>query len=284
MIELKTGDDVLKMLDTACDVKSVHALVHPDAARALLEINTRNRTILYNRVKTHVQSIRDGRWKLITDGIGIDWNGDLFNGQHRLLAIIEADTPCEVFFMTGLDPEGRLVTDVGRARTMTDQLQMNGYGAGRTHTAAALRLLYRLDHDLITTVNAFKSMAVPHDVLMDYLRTSINYEELNDAVNAAHMAAVSAGVNRSSYAAFMYMVRQIDGPASARFHEALVSGANLEKHDPILTLRGVLARLQEHRNNVWHLAMYAKTWNAWRAGRKMEYMAVRPDEKVQKLR
>lgn len=281
-LELKTGDDVMDILREPDERRALHVRVWPEAARAFLDINQRNRTIVQTRVEHHAQALREDRFQLINNGLGVDTNGDLADGQHRLLGIVRADIPGEFWMITGLDPATREVIDTGRARTMKDTLHMHGYGRGHNTTAAALRLLYKLDNDMIGNPHSKEQQAIPHDVLMRYLEATGAWEDLIDATNAAYVASKGApGLNRSAYTAFIYQVRQLDRGAADVFHDQVTHGAGLDRDDPVLRLRSVLAKLSDRRALLWHYALYIKVWNLYRTGRKVQNLTLRVDEELQ---
>jgi hypothetical protein len=95
-------------------------MVTPEHAKHLLGRNVINRTIRWGWVKYLARQIRQGRWELLSDAIGIRKDGVLINGQHRLLAIIEAGVPAPLFIVRGLSEGAFMVTDRGKMRTLPD--------------------------------------------------------------------------------------------------------------------------------------------------------------------
>jgi hypothetical protein len=185
--------------------------------------------------------------------------------------------------ITGLDPKTREVIDTGRARKMGDTLAMHGYGRGQNQTAAALRLLFKIEHDLISGPHSREQYSVPHDVLMRWLESNIDWEMLVDCTNVATTTRKNApGLNTSAYCAFLYQVRGLNEIKAAAFNERVSSGAELQRDDPELRLRSVLAKLTDSRNLVWHYSLYVKTWNLRQQGRKTKNLALRLDEAMQR--
>ena len=282
-LELRTGEDVMDVLADPKLRRSLLVNVWPDAARAFLDINQRNRTVTQSRVNEHALALQQGRWQLINNGLGLDTNGDLADGQHRLLGIIRADMPGLFWMVTGLDVKAREVIDTGRARTMKDTLQIHGYGRGHNHAAAAARFLYKLDHDMVQGPHSKETSTIPHDVLMRYIEQDLDFEFLIDCVNRATVTTKSVpGMNRSAYTVFLYQVRMMDETKAAVFNERVHTGANLQRNDPELRLRNLLAKMTDRRSLTWHYALYVKTWNLRCLGRKIENLALRIDESLQK--
>tara|TARA_R110002167_G_scaffold26380_7_gene90910 strand:- start:3034 stop:3915 length:882 start_codon:yes stop_codon:yes gene_type:complete len=104
-------------------------LIAPEAAYVWLD--TRNndnwRGLKPAQVAKYLRQIRNGQWVVTHEAIGFDWNGQLFDGQHRLAAIVEYGKPVPMRVVVGVDPKAREVVDSGMARTVGDTLAASGY-------------------------------------------------------------------------------------------------------------------------------------------------------------
>lgn len=101
--------------------------VTPEMARELLNKNPNNRIPSPANVNTYKEEMLKGEWMIGTDSIGIDTNGDLCNGQHRLLALIQSGlTGVWLPFMEGLNPRILEKADTGKKRSASDVLVMHG--------------------------------------------------------------------------------------------------------------------------------------------------------------
>lgn len=283
-VEIKTADDAMSVV---CDQKTpiaIRALIHPDAARALLELNTRNRTLNPGRVNSLVQALKHNEWLLVNNGIAVDTEGDLLDGQHRLQACINANRPIEVYLHAGSDPRGRLVIDTGRSRSLYDTFKSTGHelAGGSTNTAAAIRLLYRYHNGLITNRSSSGSEALSHSTLIAYSDQHIDLQRLGWISSRAKADSDNIpGVLRSAHTASLYLLYARDPYHAGAFHERLRSGVNLSSGDPELALRNVLARLgTNYRRGDWHLCVYLKAWNARVRDKKIQVLAMRENEQV----
>lgn len=288
MIELKTGQDVLDLLCNVTAHDARHVRIHPDAARALLELNTTNRVIMSRHVETLARVLREGGWQLINNGIAISDKGDLVDGQHRLTAVVLANVAAEFWLHTGQDVETRAVIDVGKKRSLADLLTMAGYGRSRNTEAAALSLLYRYDTDDLFLATG-GSIGAPNDVLIDYVQQSINFDQLSRCVGEAHAVQHNTPqFNRSALAALLYLAYSRDVFIAAAFVERLRTGADLRNGDPELTLRNTVARLERSSNrsyrNTWHFCLYAKAWNARRKNKSIHILRFLDTENVPEVR
>ena len=94
-------------------------------AKRILQHNGINRKISDDRVKCYAKDLKEGNWQLNGEPIVIDENGDLKNGQHRLSAVIYANTPMTTVVIRG-QSESVSVYDRGRNRSVSDCLVMDG--------------------------------------------------------------------------------------------------------------------------------------------------------------
>ena len=80
-----------RRLVRANPMKTEVVLVTPLLAKKWLERNTDNRDIRPSVVTGLAESITRGEWVLSHQGIAFAKSGRLLDGQHRLLAIVEAN-------------------------------------------------------------------------------------------------------------------------------------------------------------------------------------------------
>ena len=117
-------------------------LITPKMAYEFLEGNTHNRTLRQNVVERYARDMKAGQWRLTHQAIAFNAKKVLIDGQHRLWAVIESDTPTR--FMVAFDaPDDSVgVIDSGVIRDDLDHLQL-GFNADVTkyQTAMAKRLL-----------------------------------------------------------------------------------------------------------------------------------------------
>jgi hypothetical protein len=72
------------------------------AAKILETRNPKNRPFNHSTVTSYAADIRAGHWVLSHQGIAFDENGDLMDGQHRLMAVVAAKTAIQSLVTTGI--------------------------------------------------------------------------------------------------------------------------------------------------------------------------------------
>ena len=89
------------------------------AARRLLAINTGNRRVSQRRIGQLAAQMRGGHYENTGEPIIVSDNGVLNNGQHRLLAVIEADAAVEMDIRFGIPRKAFVKTDTSPAAAPT---------------------------------------------------------------------------------------------------------------------------------------------------------------------
>ncbi len=106
-------------------------IITPDMALSWLEkVNTNNRPVIDAYVHRLARDMKEGRWILTHEGIAFGPDGTLLDGQHRLWAIVEAETPIRMHVWFNVPPEALMAIDTGKARSLADILHLGG-GFGR---------------------------------------------------------------------------------------------------------------------------------------------------------
>jgi len=100
-------------------------VITPDIARHYLKMNTINRHISDVKVAQYVRDILNGRWKSDTaECIKFSNTGKLIDGQHRLTAIVKANTPVSMCVVEGLADDVFSVLDTGKSRNAGDSFKV----------------------------------------------------------------------------------------------------------------------------------------------------------------
>ncbi len=119
-------------------ISTVLEKVTPDAARRMLGNNVKNRRLKTRLVDRLVNDIKSGDFHITHQGIALDKDDNLIDGQHRLSAVIEAGIPVEMYVTRGLDPEMMNVVDIGAKRSQADVLAIHGHHSSLVLAAAAI--------------------------------------------------------------------------------------------------------------------------------------------------
>lgn len=237
-------------------------------ANDLLKTNIGNRTVRKNRVNNYATQMRRGQWQLTGDPIRISKSGKLLDGQHRLMAIIESDTPVETFVAEGLDDEVFTVLDSGLGRSPSDALSFAGI-ASSSHIAPVVRLLIGIENELNIFNTEAMSLVTRQDIL-DY--TESNIELLQWAVNLGQRIDKSVDGIRTAWA--VLAVVGASATSVERFEQfvnPIIDGAGLSTGDVRLALRNWLARQRQWHSNSTkeNIGTFIRAYNNYLAGNQV---------------
>ncbi len=105
-------------------MKTEIVMVTPTLAKKWLERNVENRDIRPSVVAGLAAAIQRGEWVLSHQGIAFSKSGWLIDGQHRLLAIVEANRSVQMTVTHDVDDEAFKVMDIGVKRSVSDVLHI----------------------------------------------------------------------------------------------------------------------------------------------------------------
>lgn len=94
--------------------------ITPEKAKEYLKHNVKNRTVKVGTVASYARDILRGEFVTTHQGIAFNTEGELFDGQHRLLAVIAADTPVEMMVARDVPNAAVYATDRGVSRSVRD--------------------------------------------------------------------------------------------------------------------------------------------------------------------
>lgn len=248
-------------------------LVSPGTAMTWLEGNTHNRPIRQGDVDKWATDMREGRWVLNGDTVKFDTEGTLVDGQHRLWAVIQADTCVAMTVARNVPLEAQDTIDIGSRRTAGDQLILGGADLSRAaaqSTSAIVRglFLYEGKRASQTEVLAF---ARAH---ADRLGQAVYY------VNASKTAGLRGG---TIYGLAFYVLSEVDFEDATTFMRDVTTGEGLVQGDPQYALRSRFLRTPPRTDRSpssvkVNMAYVVKAWNAWREGRKLQHIRYALDE------
>jgi len=115
--------------------------ITPTMAKTILLKNNYNRKIKPYQVESLTRDILSGNWKENGDAIRVMKDGTLLDGQHRLMACINADLPIKSILVTNLQDDVMPTIDSGIKRTYNDQLVLRGISYSGQVAAAIAHMI-----------------------------------------------------------------------------------------------------------------------------------------------
>lgn len=175
--------------------------ITPKQAEHYLGTNTANRPVRKWWVHHLSRIISEGRWRLTHNGIAFNCDGTLLDGQHRLMAIVEAGKPVKMNVTVGLPRDSVFAIDQGVQRTITDVGgSAVGIEQGITQAEAACA---RAMMNGITPLYHGRRQMVTHEEMITFIlrhRDAIAFAIASTPSGAIKVAPVRGVLARAWYA------------------------------------------------------------------------------------
>jgi len=109
------------------EVSISKVMITPEMARSLLENNPINRTPPKTKVNEYASDMLSGDFLFAGHTVCLSKERKLLDGQQRLMACVQSDTPFYTILVENLPEDIIRVIDSGKKRTYSDQLKMDGH-------------------------------------------------------------------------------------------------------------------------------------------------------------
>ena len=236
----------------------------PELAKTIYEINLDNRSGRNVKVAQYAADMAAGNWAMNGEPIIISRCGNLNDGQHRCLAVIESNSTIPTAIMFGVERETRLTVDQGGMRSASDFLAMEGVPNAALSAAIARMVIAFEDSG---GVNLSGTGRVTSAEIRQRVAT-----DLNIAASAkfggtnAHHSRVFAG---GSLVGFVhYIFSRVDRHEAEVFLLGVCRGEGLRARDPAHTLREkLIAAGKTGRDR--KIKLFIQAWNFHRRGMKV---------------
>lgn len=242
--------------------------VNAEKAGAYLEKNKRNRRIRWPWVHELAEIMLAGQWKQNTgQTVKIAVNGEIVDGQHRMLAIIEANKKqpgiaIGVHFATGLELAVHDAIDTGKARNACDVFTREGIkNANKIPSMITAYLAFKAG------ARAVDNFSKPsNQQILDFYRCDEMFWQAVSAMTTAWYLAFAKILSPSTIGGLYCIFYDINQQAAYDFMDQLCTGFNI-KNDSMKLLR---TKLMQDRHAMRKMpkklrnALIIKTWNLYR--------------------
>lgn len=250
------------------DAVSEVTTITPEDATRWLQANCKNRPVRKRHVEFLANEIKNGNWQVNGQPIIIADNEQVLDGQHRLLAVIEAGMSIKTMVTYGIPESAFATIDTGAVRTSADALCLHFEEYPQMvvkAVAAAVPWLKQLEKGSIhhgrTKISNTEVIHYAKDHLPMFERagTLLHYPKDN--------RPMSIGVGTALYEFFA----RKDEEAADKFFESVFTGENLERGDVEFVLRAAFQKDAQRVSSKLPLNVKArmtiKAWNWRRRGR-----------------
>lgn len=275
---------------TSCPEEASFEMIGPKEAEAILAKNTNNRIPSRRWIKDLADVMVAGEWVLNGESIIIDEDGQLLDGQQRLLAVVESGCTVPMTVIRGIKPTASKTIDLGRKRSAADWLRMRGESNCAT-LAAGVRALVHLER--FGALHVGQNSASTQAKKSSYVSpTEVEaWIKAHPSVRLAASAAVSLLnaqrlMSPSVLTCLHYLFTLSSAEEAADFFKKLDTGEGLVASSPIYRLREKLTNDKLGGKTLpqnYVAALAIKAWNAFREGRTVGLLKVLASESLPRI-
>lgn len=249
-------------------MKSYLQEIDPEKAKDLLRTTKLNRSLNQNWVTTLSRDMRSGHWQPTPQGLVLDEQGNLLDGQHRLSAVVRADMPVTFWVTEGAPADMFKHLDGGRSRSMSDRLKISGY-SDASQLAAIARKVYAWRIGQPWSYNITPTR--------EELQEVIDKEPLlADAAKFAHGWRSRPAPATAAFAWWLFA--NVDAEDGTWFMDRLSNGTELTENSGVWAVYDRLWRQAppgKFQKPQLTLAFMINGWNAQRDGREVRRLMFR---------
>lgn len=233
--------------DNIADVgETLDVLIDPDTARKWLSRNRHNRKISSVVVDRYSTDMSNGRWPYTHQGIAFDNQGHLLDGQHRLLACLQANATFPSQVTINLPESAGRAIDQGKSRSIADVATLvTGQSVESAAIAVCIRMMGSVD-TRTPTVTRTESV----EFYQKHKENVLAALQMLPRKTPGARAGVRAVIARALYT--------IDRLRLERFCEILCTGRYSPGEESALALREYLLKVVAISTQI-HLEMYRRT-------------------------
>jgi hypothetical protein len=242
--------------------------VTPGLASELLKRNPDNRNLKPLKAQHFASDMLNGRWAFNGEPIIVAKTGELNDGQHRLTALIEANTTLPFLFVFGVERESRITVDQGSARGAGDYLAMEGFHYSNN---AATTAKYVIAYERSGGRHLSARKDVTNAEVVSRVRTD---PRITEAAAYAHKFLKSYRhlAAHSIIATAHYLLSDIHPAEAESYLDQVCLGENIKRGDPAFAVRSALAGERKYRGDALEIIFHG--WNRYRSGQTLQLVRV----------
>lgn len=256
-------------VEAADQVRADVEAIGPAEARVYIGEKRQNRYLSRPYVDRLAGAMERGEWSLNGEAIKTDLEDKVFDGQHRLEAILRSGVRIVTVVVHGLDPRSVETVDMGRRRTLADILALREENSAH-RLASGVVFYWRYRNTTLTTRGiSGRKWPTPQQSL-DLLETKPDIREgILWSDHVYRHIKLSPSVALGMFQAFA----DVDLDHTLKFYDSLAHDRELPADDPRTVFRRQVASEWEAQARThtrpWRereAAWMVKAWNAWRQG------------------
>lgn len=244
--------------------------ITPEMSAHFLSKNTNNRKITEKNVTAIAHALYRGEWALNGETIKFDHDGNVIDGQHRLMACVRTGIPFQSYVVNNLPPESFTTIDIGSKRTAADILSIH-HAPNSTNIASIAKCYIEARHNKGWALSRLR--ATNEQILAEYKTNPELYQKL---------AGLYQHISKFANTSFMAICKSAIEIYGDRWLESTISkiktGQNLEHGDPCLALREWAINNKDKKTRSSSRAIYVKAVKAMATGTTIKMLRHNSDQ------
>ena len=237
-------------------------------AESLLKGNENNRKKKRYLINDLVFQMKEGLWKENGEGIIVDKDGFLKDGQHRCMAVIEADYSYQCPLISGVDPDVMDTIDTGVNRSLSDILHLDGF-LYHSEMAAMIRRIIAFDNGKIREYGSDKdtkyrvSNRMGHQYAHKY---KSQLYRLCKSVGRVYGHQVHHILSKSDIGTILYALGGFSYNMEHVDFVGRLTGVEVKAHTPAYWVYKKLAQAKKDKTPIglkWKVYAAIKAWNLY---------------------
>lgn len=245
--------------------------ITPDYANSLLAKNKINRPVSLHTVSRYVHDIKNNQWKETAQVIQVSTKGNLLDGQHRCLAVIESGKSINQIVAVNCPDNSFDVIDTGKIRNAGDTLGIMGVKYS-TNIAVAVKIAILYNRNYYNSRTRDARIVTNEDVRKFYKKTYDFWEEACKFLTSEYKRGGKL-TGFGTLVAVYFLTNETDETDAEKFILQLATGENLEPRSPILAYRNKITDFRVKQVSLqkdFQMKYIIKTWNYWRKNKSIK--------------
>lgn len=224
-------------------------LITPNIALALLDSMGPNRHVSWGKVEQFAADMEAGNWYVHGQGLSIDVDGILKDGQHRMWALLQTELSFYMVVTRNVSSAAMPAIDAGKVRRAADDNVLEGIENG-ARIAPPINLIAKLEkaaekHIKLLSLGNIKLSRFQIRDIRDRLLAE---RDIMPSIRLASRLYSGTKVPQAAGAAAHFLGTRMYGEEFANaIMEALATGQGLIAGDPAMAARNRFNRLRDQR-------------------------------------
>lgn len=254
--------------------------ITPAMAEEMLKKNTQNRPLNQNYAQLYAKDMKAGNWKLNGEPIIFDDNGNLIDGQHRLMAVVIAGVPVDMLVVYGVGSDSFETIDSGKKRTAADAFSLSGI-TNPFVMSGIISVYLSIAKSVSTNESLAKRCVTTSGVLDEYNRSPRFWEDIKKDTYAVQATGINL-ITRVKLGAYMaYLIRDRNhSPQEVIEYFSQVCGRAACVSPSTQTVFNILAKNKMSKSKLPKPYLeYAiiKGWNSFINGKNIKHIPYKED-------